>query len=51
MTAGWYWASSHLNDLADSAQIDAITERVNGPAMLGQVERRSGFDEALRALA
>lgn len=51
LTAGWYWASTHLNELADSAQIDAITERINGPAMLGQVERRSNFDEALRAFA
>lgn len=51
MTAGWYWAASGLNDLADSAQIDAITRRINGPAMVAADERRSLFDEALRAFA
>jgi putative chitinase len=51
MTAGWYWATTRLNELADSSQIDEITQRINGPAMLGAVERRSNFDEALRAFA
>jgi len=51
MTAGWYWASANLNDLADSAQIDAITRRINGPGMAAADDRRSAYDEALRAFA
>jgi putative chitinase len=51
MTAGWYWATAGCNALADSAQIDAITKAINGPAMLAADERRSLFDEALRAFA
>lgn len=33
LTAGWYWHTHKLNLLADSAQWDAITRAVNGPAM------------------
>lgn len=51
MTAGWYWAASNCNDLADSWQIDAITRKINGPAMLAADERRSMTDEAIRAFA
>jgi putative chitinase len=51
LTAGWYWSASGLNELADGAQIDAITRRINGPAMVAADERRSLFDEALRAFA
>lgn len=51
MTAAWFWTARGLNNLADSAQIDAITKAINGPAMLAADERRSLFDEALRAFA
>jgi putative chitinase len=51
MTAAWYWAAAGCNPLADSAQIDAITRAINGPAMLAADERRSLYDEALRAFA
>jgi predicted chitinase len=37
--------------MADSAQIDAITRAINGPAMAGADRRRSLFDESLRAFA
>ena len=51
LSAAWYWAAAGLNALADSAQIDQITRRINGPAMLAAGERRSRYDEALRAFA
>jgi putative chitinase len=51
MTAAWFWTARGLNDMADSAQIDAITRAINGPAMAGADRRRSLFDESLRAFA
>lgn len=51
MTAGWYWSAAGCNVLADSAQIDVITRKINGPAMVGRDDRRSLFDEAIRAFA
>jgi putative chitinase len=51
LTAGWYWQANGLNMLADGAQIDQITLRVNGPAMVAADDRRSLYDEAMRALA
>lgn len=51
LTAGWYWHRNGLNELADQKQIDVITKRVNGPAMLGARERREDFFEALVGLA
>lgn len=50
MAAGWFWSAAGCNDLADSSQIDAITRKINGRAMLGAMERHSRFDHALRAL-
>lgn len=50
-TAAWFWASIGGNDLADSSQIDALTRRINGPAMAGADDRRSRFDDNMRALA
>lgn len=51
LTAAWYWHINGLNELADQKLIDAITKRVNGPAMLGARERREDFHEALVGLA
>lgn len=51
LTAGWYWQRNDLNGLADGSQIDAITKRINGPAMVAADKRRSLFDEALLAFA
>lgn len=51
LTAAWYWFTNKLNALADASLIDQITEKVNGPAMLGQGERRNYFEEALAAFA
>lgn len=50
MTAGWFWSAAGCNGLADGSQIDAITRKINGRAMLGADERRSRFDHALQAL-
>lgn len=50
LTAAWYWHTNHGNDLADSAQWDAITRAVNGPGMLKRAERRSLTDELLQVL-
>lgn len=50
LTACHYWSTRNMNLLADSAQIDEITRRIN-PAMAGADDRRSNFDEALRAFA
>lgn len=30
MSAGWFWKSKGLNELADAGQFDAITKKVNG---------------------
>lgn len=51
MTAGWFWSAAGCNDLADSMQIDAITRKINGRAMLGAAERHNNFNDALRVLS
>lgn len=51
LTAAWFWASIHGNELADASLIDALTKRINGPAMAGADARRSRYDDNLRALA
>lgn len=51
LTAAWFWASIDGNNLADASLIDTLTRKINGPAMLAADERRSRFDEALRAFA
>jgi putative chitinase len=51
LTAAWFWSSIHGNDLADASLIDALTKRINGPAMAGADARRSRYDDNLRALA
>ena len=51
LTAGWFWAKGGLNALADQKQIDMITKRINGPAMLAARERREDFYSALIGIA
>lgn len=48
LTACWFWAMVGANSLADVADIDGITRKVNGPAMLGADDRRSVFDDIVR---
>ena len=51
LTAAWYWHVRKLNHLADSAQWDAITKAVNGPAMLHADLRRQYSEEGVQAFA
>lgn len=50
-TAAWYWAVGNLNAMADVGQIDVITRRINGPAMLGADERQALYQRFLQVLA
>lgn len=50
-TAAWFFHVAKCNLLADSAQWDAITRAVNGPAMLQADLRRQYSEDALAALA
>lgn len=51
LTAAWFWASIHGNELADASLIDSITKGINGTAMAGADARRSRYDDNLMALA
>lgn len=51
ITAVRFWERNNLNALADSAQWDAITRAVNGPAMLHADLRRQYSEEGLQAFA
>jgi putative chitinase len=51
LTAAWFWHAAKCNLLADSAQWDAITRAVNGPAMLQADRRRQYSEQALGAFA
>jgi putative chitinase len=50
LTGAWYWSTNGCNPLADTAQWDAITRKVNGPAMMKRDERRSLSDDLLQVL-
>lgn len=49
LTAAWFFAHNGCLPLADAQQWDAITRRVNGPAMLQAATRRKDSARALRA--
>ena len=51
LSAAWFWDDKRLNPLADAGDIDGITLKVNGTAMLEAAQRRRRTGEALRALA
>jgi putative chitinase len=51
LTAAWYWHANKCNVLADSAQWDAITRVVNGPAMLQADLRKQYAEEGVQAFA
>lgn len=51
MTAAWYFVAAGCLPLADASNTDAITRKVNGPAMAGAADRRQRFEEAVRAFA
>jgi len=50
-SAGWWWMDLDLNRYADTFEIDRITRAINGPAMLGKLERAQTFERAIRAFA
>lgn len=48
--AVWYWTTHDLNPLADTWSIDAITLKINGPAMMHAEDRRAACQAALDAI-
>lgn len=49
-SAGWYWASRDLNELADRDDLEAVTRKING-GLNGIEDRRSRLQIARAALA
>ncbi|MBD1555279.1 glycoside hydrolase family 19 protein, partial [Pseudomonas typographi] len=50
MSAGWYWSTHRLNELADAGDFEAITRRING-GLNGQDDRLALYDQSLKVLA
>jgi putative chitinase len=48
-SAGWYWTSRKLNDLADRGDFVGITRKING-GLNGQDERQKYYDRAKAVL-
>lgn len=51
LSAAWFFRVNGCITLADNGEFEAITKRVNGPAMLGQEERLAYFDKGMEVLA
>lgn len=51
MTAAWYFTASGCLPLADASNLDAITRKINGAAMVGAGDRRQRFEQAVQAFA
>lgn len=49
--SAWWFTDLGGNELADEMDIDAITRKVNGPAMLAKAERAMVFSRAARILS
>jgi len=49
-SAGWFWNTHHLNDLADKGDIRGITKRING-GLNGYQDRLSYLELAQRRIA
>lgn len=49
-SAGWFWSTNGLNELADRGDVPGMTKRVNG-GFNGLVERTALYEGALSALA
>jgi putative chitinase len=49
MSAGWYWKSRGLNELADGGQFELITRRING-GLNGQKDRLERWNQCKEAL-
>ena len=50
LSAGWFWSTRKLNDLADKGDYDTMTRRING-GTLGLAERKVNIQKALEILA
>lgn len=48
-SAGWYWNSRKLNDLADRGDLVGITKKING-GLIGQEERQKYYERAKAVL-
>ena len=49
LSAGWFWSTNKLNELADSGDVLAMTRRVNGGTN-GLTQREELWEAGLRAL-
>ena len=49
LSAGWFWSTRKLNDLADKGDYDLMTKRING-GTLGLAERKANIQKALTVL-
>jgi putative chitinase len=49
LTAAWYWHATGCNAPASRGDIDSVTRKINGPAMLGREERAKLYRHALHA--
>lgn len=50
LSAGWFWSTRKLNDLADKGEYETMTRRING-GTLGVAERKANIQKALEILA
>ena len=50
-SAAWWWMDLKLNQYADRFEIDKITRAINGPGMMGRVERAQTFARAITAFS
>jgi putative chitinase len=49
LSAGWFWNKKGLNSLADTADIETMTKRING-GLIGLEDRKTKIAKALAAL-
>jgi putative chitinase len=49
LSAGWFWNKKGLNSLADAADIETMTKRING-GLIGLEDRKTKIAKALAAL-
>jgi len=49
LSAGWFWNKKGLNSLADAADIETMTKRING-GLIGLEDRKAKIAKALAAL-
>lgn len=49
LSAGWFWNKKGLNALADAADIETMTKRING-GLIGLEDRKAKIAKALAAL-